>query len=1073
MTSLLQSQKTNLGFKGHFHLPEQLLATAARLNITLVAEGQGRYRVDGADVDKLCPSFIERDHNHFSLAHLKDFLEFLHQPVRGSLARNAGRDSHEDRLLIHQALRFITTGSSVIPRDFYESVEKKSADDHAHTERAMRDDDAWTAHQEFANPKNIQSAIPNTDIDQRRGYVLRVSSSSGNGEAHRKLNLLLGDFLEESTGKEASLAGTTIYLNADELNSFVAHIANQKKGEEFSVLLAKVEFEAEVQRRLTNIEDRMRRLAISPAFAGLQTGEAARGKIASLLQATSALVPVIHSDVMQDIWKRYNFSDRNQPALPELGKQLAVLQETLRLHGKAEQLPALQTEAIAQEFYPLLAMCGRLSDVLGRGLQKSSDSVKQEQPPAHQLLRAAESFRTASVAGVALDPAYMGEDAQKILKGIERSMGEDKSSAAQIADMAVRTFKNFVDDIVHFAKENPYAVPACAALVATLYMLKGGTPVAAQNIADSVTILTDSGFSTVAIDPASLPESARKVQSWHWNFGPLGPYKHFAFDNIVKGVSEFALDGMRVGTYWLYEKAGLPLNVGNQFFATAADTVAPVSDQLFSVNLLQNASHAGFWLYVGSKGYQHGYKGSAKIIEFMAPVADLGYQMWSGAKDMIPLGKGKTSIGQRLNDLVTAAPQNPLQNSDTAKFCEQHRCMMYGLVRAAQARVTAEQSLPEPIREASGSLKIAGLKHDFQISAKNLGPVLKALDQFDLVVTHIAGQADMAQPWYQDYLQEKLRLVTNGLKVHQKDGDTDSLNKSLDKHLNDLMGVQMHYMGQASLYKAFFGLDPDQQVAKRLSSAANADFHALNRHNKIVAYKTRLLEEDILPVEKLKLRSAILGTAVWGGLVGAARTVGQSLGRMVNKPMILTAAGLTAAAVAMDVAGYGNLVTNQISAAAGGAAATALTTTVFGIWNIWDDMILNHIGGGAALLVAGATAGYAYKKILRPVAMAGMEILDSRAGIDLGAVWRKCKGPSSAKIVAEEKPVVLQNLHQEFTARHSGMPLGCQTCPHSLFVNDGDHFVTFDTLRGADLGGIAHGFANQSFAERGSDRNFT
>lgn len=1034
MTASLASNTHKLGLKGHFVLAEHLQDIALAQGLTINADRQGGYSVAGGNVDRLCPSFIERKGNQFDLPQLKKFLEFLHQPVRVSLEHvipefRAKQALSPTRLAVHQVARLLTTGSVRAPKDIYGSLENNSDVDHARTERAMRDEDDWLANQEIGNPRLSQSSIPGSHIDPARGFIFARASDRSMGEAHAALSREMRALVKKAAG-----FSSPVEFTADEFIEFVNDI-NEKLMEEegawsLSDLLVRAAFEEDVQDHLRNIDRRMYDLASSAAFQKLQQGDTTVSKLQELLSATTALTPVVKSAAMHEIWRRYHFSERKESTLADFGRQLEVFQQTVRLHSQSANIPALQAEAIAQEFYPLLATAARMSEILQQGLNKTTDRDAWQGELATRFCKAAETFRHASVAGVALDPKFMDDGANKMVDALARALGEDRSAVTRIIETGAATFRNFVGDIVNFTRENPYAVPVCAALVAALYISKGGSAAAAQAVVENAVVLTDQGFQAVTVDTNSLPAEALKSQNWHWNFGPLGPYKHFAFDNVVKGVAEVAIDWARVGTYWAYQQAGIPVNVSNQFFANASETITPVADQLFGINLLQNASHAGFWMYVGSKGYQHGFKGAGKIVEFMSPIADLGYQAWTGTKDMMLRHRKDASVSSRLLGLTQNIPADDAPDR-TLTRCNQHRCLMFGLAKAAEARAETERGLPADIRSGEGIVKIGGIKHVFRISSENLGAVLKALNQFDLVVSNIAGQADMAQPFYQKFLAEKLDAVTSALKRHQEAGNDIELEDVLSQNLAELLAAQSRYAGGSSIYTAIFGLDPDVDVAKRLHKEGRTDYRDLKAADSIASNRQRLTATNLPLKERAGLHTKIIGTIVWNGMIDAAAALGRGIDKVATKPAAIATAGLTAAAIALDVAGSGNSLTSGVSAIAGQGAAALLTTGIFGAWNTWDDMILNHIGGGAVLLVAGAASGYAFKKVIRPLAMSGMESLQAVTGIDLRQKWAKAgdtKPEHAAPAYIAPQIERTHTLHQIFPV-HAREPVGaCMAC---------------------------------------------
>ena len=153
-----------LGLAGNYALPGHLQSALDQFGLHVQHEGGKRFEVDGVsgavNLDAITPSYIKRDEGVFDLKGLRQFSEFVHQPVRATLAepykavekpkgfrarmqqvKEHEAEIHEDRTQIHRLLRFAVTGSVEIPPDEEESLDKETAECHAATEQAMRDED--------------------------------------------------------------------------------------------------------------------------------------------------------------------------------------------------------------------------------------------------------------------------------------------------------------------------------------------------------------------------------------------------------------------------------------------------------------------------------------------------------------------------------------------------------------------------------------------------------------------------------------------------------------------------------------------------------------------------------------------------------------------------------------------------------------------------------------------------------------------------------------------------------------------------------------------------------------------
>src|SRR5262249_42537265 len=142
-----------------------------------------------------------------------------------------------------------------------------------------------------------------------------------------------------------------------------------------------------------------------------------------------------------------------------------------------------------------------------------------------------------------------------------------------------------------------------------------------------------------------LPPEARHRQNWHYDanmvrwalqwlkgdFGnPIGLYKHFMFDNYITAPAHGLVNGLRASAQWLHEHARMPLDAQNHFINAADNAIQPTADFLFHANIIQNLTHAGFWMYMFGKGMRNGLAGGKMLARLMAPMGDLACS--TGAK---------------------------------------------------------------------------------------------------------------------------------------------------------------------------------------------------------------------------------------------------------------------------------------------------------------------------------------------------------------------------------------------------------------------------------------------------------
>jgi hypothetical protein len=997
-----------LGLTGHFSIPAHLQDTAEHFGIDIEYLGGGRYKTSDINAP-------------VSRRELKQHLEFLHQPIRAVVEDNlpgGSTHTHKNRVYIHQLLRFATKGSVEIPPDTTEELQKETAECHAKTEQAMRDADAWESYLEIGNPQTVQSTIPGSSFSPGAGFSFALDDKTRrlqdhDGQAQQELREQFWALVHKARGESHDGSKQTLVFSTEEFETFCreANALLQAEGNNLGLLIEQVEFEEDVQRHLQNIEQRISELSQSDLFRRVSvaqtTAQNSGEKLENLIRSTSALTPLITSTTLQDVWTRYHFTDRHDSPLAKISKEYAIFLSVMDVYARQPQVTPEQLESIVQEFYPLLAFSGKITDVLKTGLEKSSarhDLSADLETAQAQCAQLRDAFHSASMTGAFLDPDFMDDEYREVLEALEKYSGQGGAAALQFLKAGTGATLEFTEDVINFIRESPRVSAAFVMLAASLYVLNGGGAEEASNAVDyTAYMLGDEGMIAVAVDPTSVSEDSFTQQNWHWDVGPLGPYKHFMFDNAVVGPAQKIMDGIRMGVQWCYTQAGLPINIESSFSAASDKVIQPLADRLFDVNLFQNFSHAAFWMYMASKGFNHGFKGAKRIFDLMAPVTDMAYQAGLDMAEAVKIKKG-TNLSKRLLALTKATetptpvirytgtfePDRPVLKCGKCPLAGQRRCSVLELAKAAQARTALEETLPPSIREADLTLKIGGLKKHFQIGAENLGPVLSALNQFDMVLEHMAAQVGIDQPWYQAFLQERIKAVVHALKDYQTTGEEKALHKALEKNLQDVMAAQIRYSEISPVHDALFGSEPDVKTSKRLRSIANESFGNLKRADRLARNREKIAAADGESLSlggHIKANATILGTHLWGGMVSGARAVSKTTGAVANKPVVIATTGLTAAAVALDMAGSGNAFTDMVSSGAGGLLSGLTTTTTFLLYNFWEDVLGVHVGSGIALLTAGTISGYAYNRLLKPSASASLENLHVNTGLNLKAMW--------------------------------------------------------------------------------------
>ncbi len=1019
-----------LGLRGHMALSSQLKETANFYNLGISQAGNGQYAVDakGGDLELLCPSFVSHKDGVFERADVKALLEYLHQPVRMAVEKNASHgddvskkdrfnQDHAQRTSLHRLLRFASQGSVEIPADNVEELEKETAECHAKTEQAMRDADSWRSIREIANSEDGQSVLPRSTFDPKQGFVFNLDKhclgiEDFDGKAQKDLNSHFWKALNEATDNRYETKQAEITLTARELEAF----CTAARGQELDQLLDQVEFEEAVHEKLESIQARMTTLSGSDVLNRLVSRRADNKSddLKNVIQQTSALAPLMTSDMMHDMWARYHFTDRNESPLEGLSKEFGVFLAVMENCAKHEHVSPVHMEAIAQEFYPLLAF----SEKALKTMEETAHDLKNESAE-QQFGESRAAIANASVFGVHMNPDQMKGEYDDVLDLFERTFHRGAGGMSQLASAGAETAVEFTMDVVNFIKESPRTAAIFAGLATTLYMMNGGDQQTAQSVNDTILLMDEFGMmEEVPIDLETLPEEARDVQSWHWDMGPLGLYKHYMYDNAVVGPAQTIMDWMRIGVQGAYDLAGIPTNTHPVFSDAAENAAKPVADNLFRLNLFQNVSHAAFWMYMVSKGYNHGFKGAKRVFELLGPMNDLAVQAGHNMGEVLHLKK-RTGVSDRLMQMTEmhkgeknfasyegnavlppdflAGGKGGVAVSVTCPHGNSHqvmrRCMLVAMAETARDRAAVEQNAIDRDGMTTTTIKLPHLKQEFEIHSNNFVPLMNALDQFDLAMSAAADRIGADEQWVQRYMIEQINVLRDSLQTYQKDGDAAALQEKAANALEDIMGTQLRIWDESPVLHELVGEQDEEKLGHELLSRANAEFGRGKRKERMSELRDRIKNGDengdLSLTGHLKTRLSMAGTQLWGGMVETARTIGKSTKFLRNKTSAVALGGLTAAAVAMDMAGGGNAYTDAVSQGAGTILSTAATGATFLVYNFWEDVLGVHVGGGAMLMAAGAAAGYAYKRGMKPASLAGAEGIGQTIGKDIVAEFDK------------------------------------------------------------------------------------
>nr|MBI1228787.1 hypothetical protein [Cytophagales bacterium] len=880
----------SLKLKGQFAISSHLQQIALNHGLSIERMKGNTYEVSGfPDLDVICPKHIHRSGQFFDAQNLRTFLEFLHQPI------GASSSSQEQRISTHRLLRFMQSGSVHIS-GYTDQVNKKSKDKHEDTERNMRYEKDWETSAEIGNPQSVISCVPETEFSGKKGFVFSIPIYKHEGKKQKELEKYFWSVVNDLTQNRYADKPETITLTATELYEFCRAVG-QHQGQ-INSLISAIESEEAYQGHVSSVEDRIVKLEATPTCS--------KAELSLLMDATTALTPLLNSEEMRQIWARYHFMERHHAPFARISQQFQVMHAVMRKYAESGKISDAQAEAITLEFYPLLAFAKDVATILGE-------------------TQIAEKIDKGYSSGISLSEHFMNTDHQAVLDDLQRATKQGGSSLKRFIRASWHSTRDFVLDVLHFIAERPKTAGlAFVTLSYILYTMNGGETETAQAVNNTIMTFGETGLEAVAINPETLSEEAKAAQNWHWDMGLFGLYKHYIYGDVVTGWSNTILDMPRMGIRSIYEGLGIPSDTEPKFSEAAAKTTEYVSGKLFNINMFQNLSHAGFWITMLSHGYRHGLKkGFKHLFDLLSPITDLAYTALRRTADILTFKK-RTQLSDRL---AGKEENHSLQNGT-----------LHALGEAAQIR---EVVMPP-------SLKKKGLSFKFQVCAEHADDMIAALEQFDTVLAHIADKIGIKEPWYQKFLQDKIKQSTEALQRFKEDGDIDALNKRLDRNLTDLVAAQIRHTGQSNI------VEMDEKTQNRLHTKANAMFGRTKRHDKTNASGNVV---------------SFLGRTLWNSVVETARAA-QRFGHLIPaKPILVGAAGAFATSVGLDMAGYDSSVTDTLSFLAGGITSGVVTTTTFLAYNFVEDVLGVHVGTGAGLLAAGAAAGYAYKKAIKPIVL--------------------------------------------------------------------------------------------------------
>ncbi len=1008
-----------LGYSGHRRFKPYQLKALDRIDARINHWGKDQYHLiidrDDVSLDRHCPSYITHDNGVFDQQNLMALMDWLHQPSasyyqtlsQDKKGKAAALEIKKNREAMLSFMNFALTGRAQLQDKIRENLKKETAECHAGTEDAMRQNDEWVSECEIGNDEVFASALPGTTLLPQSGMQFDLSDdflSDHDGQHQRFAKDIFWQAVNAATNNRYQNKPKSITLSAKELEKFY-DTAHQQ---DLTALVPKVHFETMVQQKAGNIKQRMQALALSQAHdPAAQDPQNAKKDLYALLHSTTAFTPVMESEYLRGAWWRAHiteswFADKNDTPYEQMAEEYAVFTALMHSYSKQQTITPTQLQAITEEFYPLLAATEKAQDIIERAAKQAKTDIPETLSSFRQ------AFNKARYTDLPVANKFLPEHHRDALENLQHTLKSGPkaflhSLTTDPLKGGARAGWNVTKDVWNYCAEDPKQAALVVSAGFALYFLSANTGVDAATLAanNDILLLTADGLSST-MAPDTLSAEAAQTQSYHYDVGfslknalmdlmqgdlasPYYVYKHFTNFMMIEG-TEWSMETFEKAMQYTAEQMGLPGNDNTAFSMGAKSTMYGLASFYFSLNLFQNFSHTGFWSWAAKKGFTHGGKGALRIVELASPLINPFYQAGMNLIELTPFKK-KPKLSERLEKITQPLKTeykyegrlNLDQGTNTGFNADvdiETNAAAISLAKAAQARTDLENTLPEAIKDAQISLKIGGLPvgkkrlgaltRDFTISAQNLKPTLTALDQFDHALEHMASYIGADEPWYNAYLKEKLENVTTALNTYRQNEDLPSLQSSLRDNLHDLISAQMRLSGGYSqIWDALSeGQEPDKKSRKKLIRSANETYGKLKR-----AHITRTLKHDKLTLDQtftghIKTNAKIAGMALWNGVVRAARSL-QNLDNIIPPvPAAIATVGTAAACVALDMAGLGNSYTALGAQAAGIATSSTIMSGIFVGYNWFiDDVIFVHLSTGAGLMAGGIGLRMAYNQI--------------------------------------------------------------------------------------------------------------
>ena len=871
LSGAADTTKSHYGAKNHFLIENRLKETAKRYGISIKQQEKGRFAVRSSygpeALDKLISPFHHQDITSgwvdLDRKSLKQFLNFLHQPVSSTLGKNQKR-------MGHSVLRFATTGRVEIP-DFIDQDlnDSKSLACHEKGEHKMKEDDVWATESEFWNPKEviesersqIVSSIPGTTYDPEKGFVLNIDPKLVPGEgsvgvAQEKLTDEFWSILNQVTeNRYHSQTGNEITLSANELQNFLNLCAESS---EIESLIKRAQIEEKAQAKLEAISEQADSLRTDPRFqiatAAKETTIPVEDKFENLrYAATSCLTPIVETKAMLDAWKLSNFTEHvmglSEP-IDRVLEEYAVMKMAIdHMVEEGKQSPA-DLQAMVNKFRPLLSFSRELAEAIevAHEANKNKFIKRHGEESLNRLSQQMSDLQTvfeqASVNGVSA--GELSSDHKEIIESVKNVFGQNGNMVTQGATGYFKMMKDFWVSAAQSAGDNPTVFGVMAGLITYAWWMKygvdaqlaketiepiinsggffepiGDTALSAESFKEAGEVATQAAIDSGEVDECIVREDChynKLLPDPVMNLLDEGAKKYLQFRHWV-GKDIIASNAMTAQTFPTslidsgYTASGIAVNETPTFTSVSESVTNAGGELVVDANMFQDSSHAAMLGYGFSRIALRGLRGFKQMTslaaEFINPAACMANRNLSFAKRN-GLKAAATTLAWTGRHDAAEKVAGHISVSHRDRFMNE-----FVKISKGDHKFSLDKDKPKPQEKPdidAVNVKLGLWAYGMGKEAVTIGPgnikdLQLALNEFGLTLDYSSEDVGIVKDKHKSFLREKFQNVEKAVNAYLDSPDHENsqhLQKTLEANLQHILGAELQYADSGKIYAALF-----------------------------------------------------------------------------------------------------------------------------------------------------------------------------------------------------------------------------------------------------------------------------